>query len=277
MRLLQFYLPFLIRYLRYYFLAQTKYDVHSPFVADFIARVYEDDRWYYAFSTTEVLRKKMLQVKTELRVKDLGAGSAVFENESRRLCDLVRYTAISPLQGRLLFRLVNWHKPSTLLELGTSVGISAIYQASAAQTAQMITVEGDGALAQLARQNLKLSGLDQVAVVEGAFKNALPEALKQLAKLDFVYIDGDHRSDHTLAYFEQCMTHVHEDSLVVIGDIHWSSDMETAWKQLCSDSRVSLSIDLFDFGLLFFRSENKEKQHFTLIQAKRKPWRIGLF
>ena len=277
MRLFQLYIPALLRYLRFYFRAHTKYDVHSPYVADFLEHTYGDDRWFYVFSTAETLRKRLLQDRTKLSVTDLGAGSAIFDSNQRRLCDVVRYTAISPVLGRLLFRIVCWHKPTTLLELGSSVGISAIYQASAALDASMVTIEGDPALAQLTRSHLREAGLKQVNVLEGDFQQTLPGALQQLKKLDYLYVDGDHRADRTLAYFNQCMAFAHESSLFVFADIHWSSDMEQAWETMRHDPRVTISIDLFDFGLLFFRKENKAQEHFTLIQARRKPWRAGFF
>ncbi|MDZ4678805.1 MAG: class I SAM-dependent methyltransferase [Saprospiraceae bacterium] len=277
MRLFELYILSFFRYLRYYFWAHTKYDVHSPYVADFLEHTCGDDRWFYVFSTAEILRKRLLQDRTKLAVTDLGAGSAIFDSNHRRLCDVVSHTAISPALGRLLFRIVYWHKPATLLELGTSVGISAIYQASAALEAAMITIEGDPALAQLARGHLQEAGLEQVKVVEGDFQVALPGALQVLKKLDYLYVDGDHRADRTLAYFNQCMAFAHEGSLFVFADIHWSSDMERAWETIRRDPRVTISVDLYDFGLLFFRKENKEQQHFTLIRAKWKPWRMGFF
>ena len=100
---------------------------------------------------------------------------------------------------------------------------------------------------------------------------------RQLGKLDYLFADGDHRADRTLAYFTQCLAFAHEGSLFVFADIHWSPEMEKAWETIRRDPRVAISIDLFDFGLLFFRKENKEQEHFSLIQANRKPWRVGVF
>ncbi len=277
MRLIRFRLVYFFRLLRFYFRAHTKYDVHSPFVADFLSKTLEDNRWFYAFSTVEVLRKQLLQNRSVLTIKDFGAGSAVFATDQRPVRDLVRYTAISPRLGRLLFRIVCWHRPKTLLEMGTSLGISALYQGAAALKSKMITLEGAAPLAQLAKHHLAAAKLQNVTVVEGDFKTTLPKALQQLGQLDYLYLDGDHRGDHTLDYFNQCLKYAHENSLFIIGDIHWSADMENAWNTLRQDSRVSLSIDLFDFGLLFFRKENKEKQHFTLVPAKWKMWRMGFF
>lgn len=277
MRFIRFYFQAFFRQLRYYFKARTKYDVHSPFVADFIENTLEDERWFYTFSTAEALRSKLLQDRTTVAIDDLGAGSMVFTSNTRSLRDLVRHTAASPALGRLLFRIVNWHKPATMLELGTSLGISAIYQASAALDARMITIEGCAPLAQLAQRHLKEAGLENVEVMTGAFQQALPKALKALGKLDFVYLDGDHRAESTLAYFEQCLPYAHEGSLFAIGDIHWSHDMESVWNALRKHPQVSLSIDLYDLGLLFFRKAQKEKEDFTLIRAKRKPWRLGFF
>jgi hypothetical protein len=40
--------------------------------------------------------------------------------------------------------------------------------------------------------------------------------------------------------------------------------MEGAWEKICKDDRVTLSIDLFFIGLVFFRKEFREKQHFVI-------------
>jgi predicted O-methyltransferase YrrM len=87
--------------------------------------------------------------------------------------------------------------------------------------------------------------------------------LNSLPKLDLVFFDGNHQKVPTLDYFHHCLTKAHENSIFIFDDIHWSSEMDEAWQQIQGHEQVSLTIDLFQFGLVFFR-KGIAKQHFTL-------------
>ncbi len=264
------------RWLRYFWRARTIYDVHSPFVADLVQAVVEDTRLFYAFSEIEVLREKMLQNDTPLSIQDYGAGSLVNANASRTIADLAQNAAIPAEVGRQLFRLVHFCKPQTILELGTSLGISTLYLASGALHAQVFTVEGSPAIAAVAQQHFKMLKKENIISQQGEFQAILPDILQNLNKLDFLFLDGDHQETATWRYVEQCLTLAHENSVFVIADIHWSQEMERVWMRLRAHSRVTLSVDLFHLGLLFFRKENIEKEHFTIIKKEYKFWRLGI-
>lgn len=269
---LRVHIALIWRYLKYYFRAQTRYRLHSPFVYELTQAVLEDDRKFYAFSTIEGFRRQLLRNKSRIRVTDYGAGSKVEPGGQRRICSLARYSAISPGIGRQLFRLVNFFKPHTMLELGTSLGISAAYQAAAAQRAQMLTIEGCPETARLAFQHFKQLGLPNIRVLNGPFQELLPSALQHLKSLDYLYLDGDHRAAASLAYFRACLPYAHNDSVFVLADIHWSKEMEQAWEEMQQQPEVRLAVDFFHFGLLFFRQEQRQKELFTIIPARYKPW-----
>lgn len=277
MKWILLYARLLFRYARYYLAAKTRYGTHSPFVFALIEEVLEDKRNYYAFTDIEGLRRELLRDKSRIALRDLGAGSLVSSQAQRRISSLARYSAISPASGRLLFRLLQFAKPKSMLELGTSLGLSGAYQAASAPTARFITIEGCPETAKRAKRHFERLGLGQVDVRTGSFEDKLPRALEALGQLDYLYLDGDHRKGASLKYIEACLPYAHKDSLFVIADIHWSNEMEAAWAELRQRPEVRLSIDLFHFGLLFFREEFKEKQHFALIEARRKPWRLGFF
>lgn len=265
-----------LRFLRYYFTAKTRYNVHSPFVFDFVENVLEDDRWFYAFSEIEVLRRHMLADKRAVPLTDYGAGSQVSRRRERSIASLARYSGHPPFVNRMLFRLVQRYKPKKLLELGTSLGISTAYQSAAALDAYLLTIEGDPQVAHLAAQHFKLMGLQNVGLLEGRFEDLLPEALAELGRLDYLFVDGNHRKAPTLQYFRDCRAHAHEASIFVFDDIHWSAEMEAAWRDIQQDDRVTLSIDLFFFGVVFFRKDFLKKEHYTLIPWAWKPWGVGV-
>ncbi|MCB9277152.1 MAG: class I SAM-dependent methyltransferase [Lewinellaceae bacterium] len=264
------------RFLRYYFSARTRHNLHGPFAYALTEAIIEDTRTFYAFGIIEQLRKKLLRDKQTIRVTDYGAGSKVAAGPLRRISSLARYSAISPATGRMLFRLVHFTKPRRMLELGASLGISTAYQGAAALGASFITIEGCPETARYASQNFQRLGLANIHLLNGQFQHLLPQALQHLQRLDYLYLDGDHRAGASLSYFQQCLPYAHSDSVFVIADIHWSREMEDAWLEMQRHPAVTLSVDLFHIGLLFFRKEQRQEKHYAIIRARYKPWLAGL-
>ena len=267
----------LARYLRYYFRAGTKYGVHSPFVADWVANVLEDNRDYYAFFSIEGLRQTLSRSGRRLAGNPGGAGYFSAPAGGPSLSYLANRVAVPPYVGQWLFKTALWAKPKSMLELGSSLGISTLYLGAAAPRAQFLSVEGWREAAELAATHCHEAGLANIRIVHGNFGEALPQLLPHLAPLDLIYIDGDHNGFRTLEYVEQCLPHLAPDGVIVLGDIYWSADMAEAWKTLRQHPAFRVSIDVFHLGLLFPRAEQKEKEHFTLIRARRKFWRVGIW
>jgi predicted O-methyltransferase YrrM len=265
MKLLPLYFRIALRYSKHYLKASRKDKPGHPLVRRFIDEVLKDTRHYYAFSDIEGLRHAQLQNKNHITIADYGAGSLVNSSPSRTIRDIVKYSAISPASGQFLFRFCRFLKPQTILELGTSMGISGAYLAGAAPHARMISIEGCPETGQLARYHFSLLSIKQPEVYTGTFEAQLPRALKQLKKLDLLYLDGDHRAGQSLKYFQQCLPYAHAQSVFVIADIHWSDEMEGFWEDIRQQPQVKLSIDLFHFGILFFNGQQEKQEHYTLI------------
>jgi len=111
------------RYLNYYRKADTIYQVHSPFVYEFAEQVLEDDRDFYAFDSVEYLRNILKQNKDTITITDFGAGSKSNNGKKRTIGQIAKNAASRPWQCRTLFRLINFYKPKTMLEIGSSLGI----------------------------------------------------------------------------------------------------------------------------------------------------------
>ncbi len=255
------------KYMHYWFTAHNGkgHGMHSPFVFDFITQVLNDKRHFYAYDTIEAARKRLLSDDRRIVIDDFGAGSRIFQSNER----LVRGIAQSSLKpkkySQLLFRMVQYFQSGTIIELGTSLGITTAYLASGNAQAQVITLEGAATVANIAQENFGQLQINNIQQVLGNFDDTLPKVLAQLQQpVDMVFVDGNHRYAPTIAYFEQLLHHVHEYSVIVLDDIHWSSEMEQAWHEVQNHPQVSLTIDLFFIGLVFFRKEHKEKQHFTV-------------
>jgi predicted O-methyltransferase YrrM len=259
------------QFLKFYWHAVTKYQLHSPFVFELANAVLEDDRWYYAFRDVERVRGKMLESAVKLEVTDFGTGKTKRHASVRQV---VRQSSSSPRQGQMLFRLANWASPKTMLELGTSLGVGTMYLASGMRSARFVTLEGCADFAQVARTNLEILDLKNVEVVAGGFEKTLPQVLQNLQKLDFVFLDGNHRPEPTLRYFESCLPFSHEKTVFVFDDAYWSPDMTQAWEQIKQHPRVTSTVDFFDLSLAFINPEFREKQHFKIVPKAWKPWKV---
>lgn len=252
------------KYLHYYFTAGNRHDVHSPFVFDLVEKVLRDKKKPATFREIEQLRKSLLRSTETLQVTDLGAGSLTNAGRERKVSDITRHAAKPPKFGQLFYRLIQYFQPEYLLELGTSMGMSTAYMAKAAPSATVHTIEGCPNIAGRAGRNFEALQLHNIKQHVGNFDTVLPALLQELPRLDYVYIDGNHRSAPTLNYFEQCLSKVHDESLFIFDDIHWTPDMETAWHTIQQHPKVTFTVDLFFIGLVFFRPDMKVKQHFIL-------------
>lgn len=250
-------------YLLYRLRSIRLHGVHSPFVFDLYENVIRHDGQYLAYSKIETLRKKLRQNNKILTVTDLGAGSRTGAASARKVGDIAATAAKPAKYAQLLFRLVNHFQPHTVLELGTSLGLTTAYLSAARQQGQVITFEGCPGIAAEASASFRQLGLKNIRLVTGHLDQTLAATLEQLPAVDFVYFDGNHRYEPTMRYFEACLAKRTEDSVFVVDDIYWSPEMLRAWQDICHHPEVSLSIDLFQLGLIFFRRK-QPKQHFTL-------------
>ena len=203
-----------------------------------------------------------------------GVGGGYTRGGSASVRLIARRAASTMAQGRMLFRLANWAAPQTMLELGTSLGVGAMYLASGRRSARFLTLEGCPDFAKIARANLAALDLKNTEVVTGRFEETLAKALERLQPVDLVFFDGNHRPEPTLAYFEACLPFAHAHSVFVFDDAYWSPGMEQAWQRLKEHPRVTLTVDFFDLSLAFINPDFKEKQHFRVVPARWKPWRV---
>lgn len=254
------------KYLNYYFTAASGkgHGIHSPFVFDFIQKVLNDKFSYPAYEEIEALRQELKNNHQEIQITDFGAGAVKGSVRTAKISRIVSRTAKSPKFGKLLYRIVARYKPSKLLELGTSLGISGCYLAKANSDGLLYTIEGAEAIANLAKENFNRLKLKNVHAYCGRFEDVLSGVLNSMETVDLAFIDGNHQKDPTIDYYTKILPFTHAGSVLIFDDIHWSREMEEAWEWLKAREEITLTIDLFRIGLVFFRNEQKEKQHFTI-------------
>jgi predicted O-methyltransferase YrrM len=261
------------KYLHYYLTASNSrgHGIHSPFVFEFITKVLNNKQHDPEYDQVEGLRKQLLKDKTLLNIEDFGAGSSVAKTNlptgqaGQRTVASIAQSAAKPKKfGQLLFRMVKMCQPKTILELGTSLGITTSYLSLAKLESNIISLEGAKEVAAIAKNNFASIGLQNISISEGNFDNTLSSVVSNLTALDFAFIDGNHRREPTERYFLELLSKTNNNSILVFDDIHWSREMEEAWKTIREHASVRCTIDLFFIGIVFFREEFHEKQHFSI-------------
>ncbi len=254
------------KYLQYFISASNGkgHGIHSPFVFDFVKHVLNDKASYHCYQTIEQKRKVLLQDESIIDVEDFGAGSSIFKTDKRVVKDIAASSLKPKKYGQLLYRMVQYYKPESIVELGTSFGITSAYLASGNEHSVLNTCEGSSSIASIAKQNFNELRLKNVQIIEGNFANTLRPLLSKLKTVDFAFIDGNHRQEPTINYFQQLLEHSAKSAILVFDDIHWSNEMEAAWKLIKQHPQVTLTIDLFFIGIVLINPDFKNKQQFTI-------------
>jgi predicted O-methyltransferase YrrM len=254
------------KYLVFYWSAFSRrgHGIHSPFVFEFVTHILNAKDRPPVFDRIEELRAALRKDDRMLTVEDFGAGSVVDNARERRVGDIAAHAAKPAKFGRLLHRIAAHYGCRNVLEIGTSLGISTAYMASAEPVIRVITLEGAESIADLAEANFARLGLGNTELIRGNFDRTLATALERQPSPALIFFDGNHRKEPTLRYFRQCLTTAGDDDIFVFDDIHWSREMEEAWEEIKKDPRVTCSIDLFLVGLIFFRRSFHTPQHFRI-------------
>jgi predicted O-methyltransferase YrrM len=254
---------FAVDYLLHRFKAKNRHGIHSPFVYRLVDNVIYDFSLKQIYFAIEKIRGQLLIDNRMITVTDLGAGSHVNNNRQKRISDIAKNALKPPKLAQLLYRLAAEMKPENIIELGTCLGITTLYLQKAAPIAQLYTLEGCPETSRIAGETLQHGGIGDANLVTGNFDDMLPGVISRLPKLDFVFVDGNHQKEATLRYFEWCLPKVHENTLLIFDDIYWSPGMKEAWAAIKANPRVTITIDLFWIGLVFFK-RGQVKENFLV-------------
>ena len=216
------------------------------------------------FSHIKSVRKQLCSDQQQLLVEDLGAGSVSGAEHSRTVASIARLASKPDRFGRLFYRIIRFYQVNSVVELGTSLGLTTRYLSLASPSAGVITLEGAGAISRFTQSCFNREGLENIRIIQGNFGQTLQGALLDTKGRTFIFFDGNHRYAPTMQYFHQALTQMGEEDIYVFDDIHWSQEMEKAWDQIKKNEKVTCTVDLFFVGIVFFKKAFKEKQEFTI-------------
>lgn len=252
-----------LSYVRFLWHSKNEHGVHSPFVFSLLTQCLYDRKPKAAYTLLQNYRKGLLQQKGSIAVTDLGAGSKVFKSNTRPIAAIAKTAGSTQKRTQMLYRLTQYFQPETILELGTSLGLSTAAMSLGNPKARLITLEGCANTQAVARAQWDQHDLASIAFIPDEFSNYLRQLDAQKTSFDMIYFDGNHSKEATLTYFEQLLPTAQEHSVWIFDDIHWSAEMEAAWTAIQNHPRVRVTIDTFQWGLVFFRT-TQAKEHFIL-------------
>ena len=250
-------------YLKFLWHSKNEHAVHSPFVFSLITKCFYDKKSKPEYAILQQYRNALLENKNSIEVTDFGVGSKVFKSNKRKIAQIAKTAGISAKRAQLLFRISNYFQPENILELGTSLGLDTSALALGNKNAQIITLEGCPNTANQCQLQLQKFNFNNINPVVTEFSEYLTTHNSQLTTHNLIYFDGNHSKEATLAYFDLLLPTITNDSVWIFDDIHWSAEMEEAWEAIKKHPKVSVTIDTFQWGLVFFRRE-QPKEHFII-------------
>ncbi len=254
-------------YFKFLWNSKNEHGVHSPFVFDLVSKCFYDKKKYPEYKVLKNYRNSLLKNKNYIEVIDFGAGSKIFKSNNRQISKIAKTAGISSKRAELLFRITNYFKPESILEIGTSLGLATSALALGSQNfgtkVKIKTLEGCPNTMNQCQLQLKKFNFNTIDCVNAKFSSYLENLKPETLNPKLIYFDGNHSKKATLDYFEQLLPTITNESVWIFDDIHWSAEMEEAWEIIKACPKVIVSIDTFQWGIVFFRIE-QEKEHFAI-------------
>lgn len=251
-----------LKFLRHVLTARhTKgFGIHSPYMFDFVKLVVYEKNPFYVFEPIERLRSQLLKSKKTIHFTDYGTGA----DREEKVSSIASRSVKSAKYSQLLYRIARSNDTQTVLELGTSLGISTAYMASASSQSYCYTLEGCDEVAKIALENFKTLKLNNIDVIQGNIDETLKSIVGQVQNFDLIFMDANHTGEATLRYFKLISEKINSRTILVVDDIYWSDSMEKAWSEIKNDARVTSTLDLFSMGIVFFNTD-LNKKHYKIL------------
>lgn len=242
------YFQFLVQWI-------TQKNKKTPFVSEFKQHCLANTKTQKELTILDDYRNALYNNNSTISITDFGAGSRVFKSNTRKISSIAKTAGITKKRAQLLYKLTSHYQFENILELGTSLGIATSAFSLGNPNANITTIEGCPETAKVAQQQFDVFQLNNITLKVNNFNDELQHLEHQ--KFDCIYIDGNHQKDPTLQYFNTLLNHTNENSILIFDDIHWSKDMTEAWNSIKQHKKVTLTIDTFFWGFVFFKKETK--------------------
>ena len=241
--------------------SSNQHGIHSPFVYDLITKCFYDKTPFSAYHNLKALRNKLIYNQDLVKIKHYSEASKVFQSNHQKISTIVKCEGSSYKKQKQLYRITNYFKPKNVLELGTSLGLGSAAMAIDSNNSIITTIEVNKNISAIAKKVFKSYQLKNIQIDTSSFKDFFKKS--NYENLDLVYLDGTCDKESTIENFNSLLKHSHNESVFIINNIYWSKEMTEAWNIIKKQKEITVSIDTFYWGFLFFRKE-QPKQHFTI-------------
>ncbi|WP_111309106.1 O-methyltransferase [Confluentibacter sediminis] len=248
-------------YIKFIFKSTNQHGVHSPFVFNLVTKCFYDKQDYEAYKQILNYKKNVLKNRTKIRVTDLDVGSQATNNTEYFISEIAKNARTTHKRAKLLYRLANYFKFENILELGTSLGIATHAISLANPNVNIITIEGCQDILEFNKNNFREHDLEKVHLIAGDFKHGI-KGLTPMT-FDLIFFDVNAQKDAALDYFESLIKTIHNDSVFIFDNIYGSESMTEAWEIIKQHPKVTVTIDVFFWGFVFFRKE-QVKENFII-------------
>jgi predicted O-methyltransferase YrrM len=251
---------FVNEYIKYFIKSKGRHGIHSPFVYELLDKCLKIKIPNNLISEFNLVQNSLSSNKALIQIEDSGAGSKKLTSE-RTIKSIYKTASCKGVYAKLLFQLSNHYKPKNILELGTSLGIGTIHLAFGNPEAKVTTVDSCKNTLEFAQLNFTKLNLQNIEIVNAKFEDYLLQ--KRGTIFDLVYIDGHHDGKALKKYLSLLSELTDENTIFLLDDIRWSTDMFESWNEIISLDEFHLTLDLFRMGIII-RRPKQVKEHFVI-------------
>lgn len=243
--------------------SKTKHAAHSPFLYDFIVSVLENSQNNNSLEKCFNEKKALFQNHSQIEIFDFGTGRAKAHVYTTKVSLQAKRSLKSNREIRQVFNLVAKYKPLQIIELGTSFGITTMAMSLASKESSILSFEGCPNTAEFAKKCFQKHNINEISVVIGNIDEVLDDSLSAIETFDLAIVDANHTYQNTLDYFFMLKFLRNSKSIIIFDDIHWSKNINKAWQEIKADKDVTLTIETWNYGFVFFNSD-LSKQDFII-------------
>ncbi len=248
-------------YASYFLNRVDDHSIQAPFAYSFYQLL--KNRTFNSVPKIENARQQYVHSTKEINYHSFGIKSTLHTSQRNQISSIAKSGITDQEASKTLASIIQKFNATTIVELGTSLGINTCYLAEASRGGKVITFEGHEELCQYSSELFLDLGYDNISLIQGNIDETLKPFVDSLEQIDFVHIDAHHSKKALLNYFETIAEKLHVDSVVAVDDIRWSRDMYNGWKILTNNNQISHSFDVGNIGFLFFK-EGVNKQHYIV-------------
>lgn len=250
------------KYPQFLLKSTNQHGVHSPFIFNLVTLCFYKKIDKTLWKQFKNIKQQLLDNKKNIKVTDFGSGSKIFKSNIRKISKIAKVAGVSNNKAKLLLKITNYFQPKNILEIGTSLGLGTSCLKLGSKNTKITTLEGCSETSKIAEEIFAKNNFTNIKIINGDFKKVLSKSIEN-KKFDCIYFDGNHTKKATLKYFEDCLKTIDNNSFFIFDDIYWNQEMLEAWQEIKNHPKVTVTVDIFYFGIVFFRKE-QAKEHFKI-------------